>query len=234
MAKAGPFHNNQLWRPTPCCTQAGEGRRPHTRQQTRRRGPPKLSRPQYQWRLLESSRRLYTGTLPQLLPVPEGIAAAAAGVAAQPSSVLVALQQRGQVGPTSEPAVQPLAAVQHWGEARGLAAKLKHAQELRKQLESVLSSIDSHGHVPETAPAVVVVPTREPWEMAGPKLQYPKHVLGTPDPMLLLQRHTQQRVEVLANLPGIAAGTITQGQYAMLYKQIHAHVQLLLQVSAPP
>lgn len=105
------------------CVQTLELRRPHTRQQTRRKGPPKLSRPQYQWRLLESSRRLYTGSLPQLLPAP------GPHQGAQPSNTAAAQPLRPwpqpQLGP---PPPQPAAAAEHRLGALALVAKMKHAQ----------------------------------------------------------------------------------------------------------
>ena len=203
--------------------QVGEGRRPHTRQQTRRMGPPKLSRPQYQWRLLESSRRLYTGSLPQLLPAP---GEAATSEDTQPSSAQTV--QRQQLDQLRQMAVEREAGERHRVETLALTSKLKHARELRKQLASVMSSIETHGQEVES----LADPILEAWERAGPKPQYPKRVITMPNPTLLLQQHTEQRRQVLANLGAIAPGTVTPQQFAMLYKQIHDHVQLLLQVQA--
>lgn len=205
------------------CAQVGEGRRPHTRQQTRRMGPPKLSRPQYQWRLLESSRRLYSGSLPQLLPAP-GEAATSGDT--QPSSAQTVQGQ--QLEQLRQMAVERVAGERHRVETLALTSKLKYARELGKQLKSVLSSIETHGQEVEA----LADPILEAWERAGPKPQYPKRVITTPDPNMLLQQHTEHRRQVLANLGAIAPDTVTPQQFAMLYKQIHDHVQLLLQVHA--
>lgn len=96
----------------------------------------------------------------------------------------------------------------------------------------MLSSIGKHGQAEEEAPGLPPGVT-EPWQQAGPAPQFPKRVSAAPDPMLLLQRHTQQRKQVLASLAHVAPGTMAPEQYAMLFKQVHAHVQLLLQVNHP-